>query len=350
MKRTLYWLLCAGGVLLSVCCLGCGQEEKTGNIKTQENAAQVNEIAENEADNAATEESEESEDRKKEETQKTMEYPDIRRIVCWGDSLTFGEGGEGVTFPDVLQEEFGIETLNYGVQGETAKQIALRMGALKMHTGAFTIPKDTVPTEVTLWYEGEDPIMMRMSDAGINPCTIAGVEGTLSYREEDGKYYFIRTMAGEECVVEDQTEVETFAAKDKRDTDLIVLFAGTNRAPDRNTVGELTDLEESMIEYLGTEYYVVIGLTCKAMAPDVEWINEHIQKVFGDHYLNLRGYLMEEALEDANITPTEKDMEDIADGEVPSSLRVDIVHGTPVFYQLTGEWLAEQLREKHYLP
>lgn len=345
MKRTLYWLLCVWGVLLSGCFLGCGEEDKTGNIDVQGNDIQVNQIAEDEAKEAA--------DRKKEETQKTMEqqeYPDIRRIVCWGDSLTFGEGGEGITFPDVLQEEFGIETLNYGVQGETAKQIALRMGARKMHTGAFTIPKDTVPTEVTLWYEGEDPIMMRMSDAGINPCTIAGVEGTLSYDETDGKYYFVRTTEGEECVVEDQTEVETFAAKDKRDTDLIVLFAGTNRAPDRNTVGELTDLEENMIEYLGTEYYVVIGLTCKAMAPDVEWINEHIQKVFGDHYLNLRGYLMEEALEDANITPTEKDIEDIADGEVPSSLRVDIVHGTPVFYQLTGEWIAEQLREKHYLP
>lgn len=62
---------------------------------------------------------------------------------------------------------------------------------------------------------------------------------------------------------------------DKKDSDIIVLFAGTNLPPDKDTVGELINLEEQMIEYSGTEQYIVLGLTSKTYIPDVEPINEH---------------------------------------------------------------------------
>ena len=61
------------------------------------------------------------------ETKSETENP--ARIICWGDSLTFGEGGNGVTFPSVLEEKLKLKIVNYGVQGETARQIGIRMGA-----------------------------------------------------------------------------------------------------------------------------------------------------------------------------------------------------------------------------
>ncbi len=152
------------------------------------------------------------------ETKSETENP--ARIICWGDSLTFGEGGNGVTFPSVLEEKLKLKIVNYGVQGETARQIGIRMGAFPMTVGAFEIPAEQTAVEVTLWHSGEDPVMMRLGDCGINPCHISGIEGTLSYQAKDNKYYFIRSAPGSAVLAEEGTAVETFAAKKRR----ILLF------------------------------------------------------------------------------------------------------------------------------
>lgn len=277
------------------------------------------------------------------------EEDEAKRIVCWGDSLTYGQGGNGITYPSVLKEKSGLEVINYGIQGETARQIGIRMGAWPMSVGAFEIPGETVQTEVSLWQWGEDPIMMRLGDCGINPCYIAGVKGTLSYTAEDNKYYFTREEAGDAVAVSDQTEVRTFAAEDKQTSDIIVLFAGTNLPPNKDTVGELIDLERQMLEYLDTERYVVIGLTSKTLIEDVESINESLAETFEEHFLDIRSYLLENGLRDAGIEPTKRDKKNIEKGEIPSSLRVDEVHGNEAFYRIIGECVYNKLKELGYL-
>lgn len=275
---------------------------------------------------------------------------EISRIVCWGDSLTFGQGGEGVTFPSVLAELMpGVQVINYGIQGETAKQIAIRAGALPMTVSAFTIPEDNTPVQVYLWQNGEDPIMMRLGDVGINPCSIAGIQGVLSYDPDEIKYYFTRTEPGEAVDVADGTRVITLGDEDKLPSDVIILFAGTNRAPDKNTVQELVDLERQMLEYIGSERYVVIGLTSKELVPDVAEINQALHQAFGEHFLDIRSYLLEDGLEDAGLEVTDQDQKDIERGEIPSSLRVDVVHGNSAFYRLIGEQVYEKLKELGYI-
>lgn len=284
-------------------------------------------------------------------TEEKIQMPEAesaKRIVCWGDSLTYGQGGNGITYPSVLGEKTGLEVINYGIQGETARQIGIRMGVWPMSVGAFEIPAETAPVEVSLWQWGEDPIMMRLGDCGINPCYIAGVEGTLSYAAEENKYYFTRTEEGDAIAVMDQTEVETYASGDKNPSDIIVLFAGTNLPPDKDTVGELIQMEHQMIEYLGSERYVVIGLTSKTLIEDVELINESLAEAFGEHFLDIRSYLLENGLRDAGIEPTKKDQRNIAKGEIPPSLRVDEVHGTEDFYRIIGECVYRKLIDLGY--
>lgn len=102
-------------------------------------------------------------------------------IVCWGDSLTAGAGGDGTTYPAVLQEliqknildtvDFSqvvnpkynnvlaqesytvqsIEVVNMGVGGENTITIMGRNGALPFVVKeAFVIPPSKEPTEITL--------------------------------------------------------------------------------------------------------------------------------------------------------------------------------------------------------
>lgn len=283
----------------------------------------------------------------KEETE-TLENQS-ERIVCWGDSLTCGSGGNGVTYPEILAEKTGLSVYNYGVLGETAKQIAIRMGLYRMTVPAFVIPKDTTPVEVQLLSQGEDPIMLRLGDVGLNPCEIAGVEGTLSYNYNDGKYYFTRKVAGEEVAVSDGTPVMIAAEKTIDPNDIVILFAGSNDRPTKDTVADLIKTEQEIIDYLGSSKYIVVGITSKGMVPEVEEANKALEEAFGTHFLDIRTYMLTHGLEDAGITPTEQDLADIANGEIPSSLRVDVVHGTADFYTILGEQLYEKMRSNGYI-
>ncbi len=64
-------------------------------------------------------------------------------IICWGDGLTEGVGGDGTTYPGVLQEliegnGLDIPVINAGVLGEKAITIAGRAGAIP--TDAESMP------------------------------------------------------------------------------------------------------------------------------------------------------------------------------------------------------------------
>ena len=109
------------------------------------------------------------------------------------------------------------------------------------------------------------------------------------------------------------------------------------------------DAQKQMLEYLGTERYIVIGLTSLALVPDVEPINKALAEEFGTHFLDIRTYLLENGLEDAGIAPTVQDRADLAAGEIPSSLRVDIVHGNEMFYRIIGEQVFLKLKELGYI-
>ncbi len=307
-------------------CIGCAgsKETESGSV------------------NAVKNEAEETEYRDTEEAKET-------KIVCWGDSLTYGTGGEGVTYPLVLEEKTGLTVYNYGVCGEKADQIAIRMGLYPMTVPAFTIPAKKDPVAVRLLCEGEDPVMLRLGDAGMNPCEIAGVKGTLSFSEEDFSYYFTRLAEGEEVFVPDGTPVVMDAAGKADPDDIVVLFAGSNDRPTKENVKDLIETEKEMIRYLGSSKYIVVGLTSQEMIPEVAAVNEELQAEFGEHFLDIRAYLLENGLKDAGITPTEQDLLDIEAGEIPSSLRVDIVHGTPEFYRIIGEQLYEKMKADGYL-
>lgn len=97
---------------------------------------------------------------------------DLPGIICWGDSLTAGAGGNGITYPKMISSElsssinenldfssllpkeykylsasprvnkFNIPVINMGVGGEQTDTILGRKGVMPMTIGKdFTIPK-----------------------------------------------------------------------------------------------------------------------------------------------------------------------------------------------------------------
>ena len=270
----------------------------------------------------------------------TVKQNDRTRVVCWGDSLTFG--GE-TSYPKILRELLGIGVANYGVGGETAELIAMRQGTLPAYVAPCVISGDMSETEITFLNEKGDKVdLAYFGTNGLNSVIISGIEGNVYYSEQKKSVVFKRSRAGTDKVLNKMTRVVTKGMRDRNTGDISVFFVGTNNGFSIESSEYFISLLDKMIEYSGSERYIVIGLTTRTYSKDAYLINEELHKHFGKNFLDIRTYLIENGLKDANIVPTEQDLKDIAEGEIPSSLRTDNVHGNEKYYSL----LAVQIKNK----
>ena len=286
-------------------------------------------------------------------------------VNCWGDSLTRGVGvGDSYSkaFPYVLYGLLdGRKVINCGVGGENTINIASRQGGLPNIVKPFTIPADTnkVEIELTNIYGDSAGILLQggsaldpitgkyVMTAQINPCSINGVEGTLTY--ENGKYYFSRSENGESVIVSRPTPLITYAMKSMRDN-INIIWIGTNGG--FTTSAELIECIEAMIDYMSpiNKKYIVIGIhhLVSTVTETFEMIEKNMVMRFGRRYINQRKYIIEYGLSDAGITPTEQDLEDIKNDTIPKSLRSDIVHFNADGYAVLGKQVYLRGKELGY--
>ena len=49
-----------------------------------------------------------------------------------------------------------------------------------------------------------------------------------------------------------------------------------------------------------------------------------LREAFGEHFINMRTFMIEQGLETAGLEPTEQDLDDLENGRVPEQLRTII--------------------------
>lgn len=305
-----------------------------------------------------------------EETEETGQSSDLPRVVFWGDSLTESTGGGGVTFPKVVQEEAAkdgkeIEIRNYGVYAEKSSLIAARAGGNPMRlNNTVTIPGDTTPVEVVpvsdmFGYEmllvfGGDKERGAMpsfsADNSINPCVIAGVEGYLSINADENKRYFTRKEPGDPVVAKEGEQIFFWAMRDKREDDILVIWSGSNDDLTPANVKDTIKYIQTIIDYTGADRYIVLNMMKIEVIENIEAVNKAFADAFGDHCLDIYSYLLNDAMDDAGITPTAEDKEMLAEGRMPMSLRSDMNgHFNAEGYTLIGQQIYKKLCEMGYL-
>ena len=286
-------------------------------------------------------------------------------VNCWGDSLTRGVGvGDSYSkaFPYVLHGLLdGRKVINCGVGGENTINIASRQGGLPNIVKPFTIPANAskVEIELTNIYGDSTGILLQggsaldpttdqyVMTAQINPCSINGVEGTLTY--ENGKYYFSRSENGESVIVSRPTPLITYAMKSMRDN-INIIWIGTNG--EFTTSAELIECIEAMIDYMSPidKKYIVIGVhhLVSTVTETFETIEKNMSIHFGRHFINQRKYMLEYGLSDARITPTAEDITAISQGKIPTSLLYDDVHYNDKGYNIIATLASERGKELGY--
>lgn len=277
-------------------------------------------------------------------------------IICWGDSLTYGWQGEGVSYPLVLRERLkngglDIPVVNMGSPGEDSLTIAGRSGGIPFLVAEdVVIGADTVPVEIAISsYDGRRVMPSLTKDVGINECFIGGIAGTLKiveHRNPESAYTFTRSTPGEAVTVSAGTEIVTEAGIHYQDY-LSVLFIGTNGGYD--SLDDLVAQQNAIIasRTANTDRFLIVGLTY-GTGEEQRAYDHAMYAEYGERYFNLREYLCTYGMADAGLTPTANDLHEMQVGSVPGSLRSDLIHFNAAGYALVGDAIYEKMNALGY--
>jgi len=273
------------------------------------------------------------------------------RVCCWGDSLTYGSGvsASSNTYPNKLlallrnngntQFPASYGVLNNGNAGGGVETIAAYQGGIVLNVKPTTIPAEgSVQIELETFL-GDNVIMMRRAGNYItsqilfdykntgekmNHCYIAGVKGDL-LRDANGNYVFTRLESGEAVTIDRPVPLITYGAAELNlPSDIAVIWAGTNDI--RMDIDEIISFIQLMIDKLGNDKYIIVGLTAKNYHSDIESKNRKLGLAFGKHFLDVRSYILNYGLQDESITATAEDTQAISQGMMPPSLMHDATH------------------------
>lgn len=277
-------------------------------------------------------------------------------VCCFGNSLTRGVGAtQGNNYPQKLSTLIDKPVKNVGVGGEKTWDIACRVGALTMYAEPFTIPPDNTQVEITI--KSADGYTLNLARAvqneTLNPVTIDGIQGNLSFNTSNNKNYFTRLKNGTAKTLTRPTRVTTKFINSYRGC-ILVLWSGSNEQVSLSTVDTLIKQQRNIIEHNGNKKYLVLGLTSKYHMKEVDEVNKILAEEYGSHFVDVRKYIMTPientiyGLDDYKIQPTQNDLNRIRQGLLPMSLLVDEIHGNDYFYDIVAKLVSKRGKELGY--
>jgi hypothetical protein len=275
------------------------------------------------------------------------------KLVCWGDSLTFGAGGNldgwHVTdYPKTLSELTGLPVINNGVQGEGTIEIMARQGANPLIVQNITIPSTCTKIKIgekngISTKNGKYSKVSVYGATGLNPCYISGVEGSITLEgvnTDDATYYFTRSKEGDKLHV-DYAEVETFSMKYLKGGVSIIWMGANGGWENSSSVRDyilLINQINEMIKY--GEYRDYLVVLCREIG-DISIINE-FKREYGERFIHLKPLLHDYGLQEAGINITDVTYTN----GIPSSLDAgDGLHLNFYGYPVVAKFIYKQLKK-----
>ncbi len=313
------------------------------------------------------------------ESDSNSDNQSVANVVCWGDSITYGLGsGEAYVenedgtldisdwaYTDALAYYTGLNVYNLGVCGETSYDIAMRQGGIKMYIGKSVTVKPGKKTRVSIVNSDGDSVLLENfngyetdNSEVDNLVYIDDVLYQLSLNN-GAVYISLYGDTTQSVKIKKGTQVVTKAAHDMQ-TDILIIEMGSNGGWD--DYDELISQYKAMIANSGTQCYIIIGDTDNPdEAIDSENYNSSkevglndtlweaaLREAFGDHFINMRTYLMQNALDITGKEANETDIENLLDGRVPDSIKYDYTHLNGYGYYAYGVGVYEKGVELGY--
>ena len=291
-----------------------------------------------------------------------------KQIVCWGDSLT-AVGHYETKLKELLGSNYNV--INLGVGGESDLAICARAGAVFVGLNEdVVLPSDGTPVQIgTLYNSGfymlstngekkNAPFLLQGERGSVNNVYINDIECKFTwtgnkYNDTNGIYILQRVnpIDTPDITLKADSPVLTNGVRSFRNPHAAVLWIGTNKSWDNTSEETIqkTLIQEyrKLIDIVGTTNYIIVGL--HHYSGDYELLEKVMTNEFGTHYLNWRKYLVDRALDDAGLTPTENDLNAINQGKCPPQLLTDGVHHTTTAYHLLGKQIYQRMMQTNML-
>lgn len=277
-----------------------------------------------------------------------------RLVMCWGDSLTYS-GGTKLAYnyghyPNKLQELLPhYEVINAGEGGDTCETLLSRQQGFVVDADFVLYADRTQKSVITFKYA--KPLQQFQVIDMVNPCYIDGIQCTITH-SADGNYYIQRKTNGTlNRNIPKGTFVTTNGLKNYNHPKVLIAFIGTNNG--FTSAEEWRDIIIDTYEKIritsGCERMVVVS-THKGVwdgndINNLKVVEEGLLQKYGARYINWRLYVSTNAIYDAGLTPTQEDLDAMAEGWCPPQLLKDSVHLTEVGYELLATYIYNRLVE-----
>lgn len=258
-------------------------------------------------------------------------------IAFFGDSLTVGLNGNGVTYPAVMSEALGATYINMGVSGATTFDIACVQGGTHGVLPANVDLSEPFPFKDTY---GKGLFEQYHLKAG---GTYYGNE-LIDISHDD---YINHKLSSSLSLTSPGLVSSGFSRNTSYKS--MVIFLGTNDV--LNSINSDTELYlnviRDMVAKYGGKQYIIVGL----FGDDIKYDNYSnvLKEYFGSRYFGSKEYLSKYATYDAinqgyieDSALTSDVITSIESGIVPSVLKSDPVHLNQLGYRMLGQKLAEK--------
>lgn len=252
-------------------------------------------------------------------------------IIYWGDSLTAGAGGDGITYPKVCSQILNKSFLNMGVGGETSYTILARMGVITPIIPANADCSSLVLKDIN----GNDIKPLLQGSIGVNPIHIDNDKTDYILSLNKDNTYSIRDSNG---TILHSTNYPRFIEMNGANTNgaITVIFVGQNDSSRNQT---LINRLKQAVNKVQNKRFVIIGLTT-GTTESRKSLNDIMYAEFGNKFFDAGYYVSKFGMNITNMLPTIADENAINEGSIPSSLLVDHVHMNANGYTALGTLLA----------
>lgn len=289
--------------------------------------------------------------------------PMRNRIACMGDSLTRGYDTGSTwpiedSWPYKLDEDYSNKSVfNLGYPGRTVDEIRVLTGSLPLVVRPV---EGAIPSSGTVNLLSSQVVGWGSTTSISLAGTLAGVPGILQYTPT--AYTFTRSVPGDQVTV--TGSVPFMANLPDYSADVVVFWAGRNDV-NQDIYGQNPTVAEhvvssvlELVEWMATrtKSVIVIGTTNNVAetrgTPRYETIteiNRRLGELLPHKYLNIRQYLVNQAIYDAGVTPTEADLANMGNDAPPQSIWDNGSHFIKPIAPHVAAFIGEHLASKGFL-
>lgn len=266
-------------------------------------------------------------------------------VTWWGDSLTAGAGGNGVTAPSELAKILKIPVLNKGVGGEGSSEIAVRSGARKISIKFWGTGKKQ--GDWTQYQVLPDRNILRQ---GTN--LIAGsVENCIAILKFDGNLYSMKLFKCKKNFVDSTANFE-IVGLETTNAKYQIIWAGRNNGGDSSTVVQDVNSMVTLFRKNNPSVKIFVLSVINGAGESVgsgayagiQGVNLALRNL-NINFIDVRQCLIHDALSREKLVPTAQDIADIQNDLVPSQLRSDGIHLNAFGYHAVAVCVANAIKK-----